>query len=62
MFLSDNELELADENNNDSITDTKKIKVVEKRPSKWLPCERKNLEVLKEKNRKSEDKRNEWNL
>lgn len=27
LFLSDNELELGDENNNDPITDAKKIKV-----------------------------------
>lgn len=42
LFLSDNELELGNENTNDFVTDAKKIKVVEKRPVKWLPSKRKN--------------------
>ena len=44
LFLSESELDLGDENNNDSITDARKTKVKLKiGPIKWLLCERRNL-------------------
>lgn len=42
MFLPDNELDLGDVNNNDSITDEKKTKRRENSPIKWLLCESRN--------------------
>lgn len=44
LFLSDSELDLGDENNDDSTTDARKTKVKLKNgPIKWLLCERRNL-------------------
>lgn len=63
MFLSGNQLDLDDENNNESITDAKKTKEELKiGPSNGFHVKGGIHKFLRRKIGKSKDKGNEWNL